>query len=40
MVLPYLLTAQTRERFFYIKSPTGTGKTLSFIFPMIFFVEE
>lgn len=40
MVLPYLLKDKTKERFFYIKSPTGTGKTLAFILPMIFFIED
>lgn len=33
MVLPYLCVENTVERFTYIKSPTGTGKTLAFILP-------
>ena len=40
MVLPYLLREQTEERFFYVKAPTGTGKTLSFILPMLVFFDE
>ncbi|CAD8067563.1 unnamed protein product [Paramecium sonneborni] len=40
MVLPYLLQEKTEERFVYIKSPTGTGKTLAFILPIIFFFDK
>jgi superfamily II DNA/RNA helicase len=40
MVLPYLLKANSSERFVYIKSPTGTGKTLSFVLPMLVFFED
>ena len=39
-VLPYLLQQETPERFVYIKSPTGTGKTLSFLLPPLVFFEE
>jgi len=39
MVLPFLLQEKTEERFVYIKSPTGTGKTLAFILPIIFFFD-
>jgi len=39
MVLPYLLQEKTEERFVYIKSPTGTGKTLAFILPILFFFD-
>ncbi|CAD8050517.1 unnamed protein product [Paramecium primaurelia] len=40
MVLPFLLQEKTEERFVYIKSPTGTGKTLAFILPIIFFFDQ
>ncbi|KAM3134384.1 hypothetical protein pb186bvf_013497 [Paramecium bursaria] len=40
MVLPYLLLEKTTERFVYIKSPTGTGKTLAFILPLLFFFDK
>lgn len=39
MVLPFLLQEKTDERFVYIKSPTGTGKTLAFILPILFFFD-